>query len=150
MSSRGVPPLPAPPPSGKPFPSFIDIAASAGLRLPLVAGSSSRRYIIEAMGSGVAFLDFDNDGWLDVFLVNGSRLGPAPPGQPKPTSLLYRNNGNGTFTDVSARAGVARTGWGQSVSIADYDNDGFADIFVTYWGSNVLYRNRGNGTFEDL
>lgn len=102
------------------------------------------------MGSGVAFLDFDNDGWMDIFLVNGSRLGAPAPGQPKPTSLLYRNNHDGTFTDVSVRAGVARSGWGQSVAVADYDNNGFPDLFVTYYGTNVLYRNRGDGTFEDV
>lgn len=128
--------------------SFADVAATAGLRAPLMAGGEKRKSILEAMGSGVAFLDYDNDGWMDVFLVNGSRLGPVLP-DPKPTNHLYRNNRNGTFTDVTEKAGLASSGWGQSVAAADYDNDGHVDIFLTRWGQNKLYRNRGNGTFAD-
>jgi hypothetical protein len=150
IASRGVSPLPPPPASGRPFPvTFTDIAATAGLRQPIIAGSEPRRYIIESMGSGTAFLDFNNDGWMDIFLVNGSRVG-ASPGSTSATNMLYRNNRDGTFTDVSVRAGVARSGWGQSVTVADYNNDGHPDLFITYWGTNVLYQNRGDGTFHDV
>lgn len=140
--------MPKPKSSGRIFPgAFSDVAATAGLTQPIVAGSPLRsRYIVEAMGSGVAFLDFDNDGWLDVFLVNGTRLD----GTVAPKSLLYRNNRNGTFADVSARSGITQSGWGQGVAVADYDGDGYVDLFVTYWGRNVLYRNTGAGSFVDV
>ncbi len=108
-----------------------------------------KKYIIETTGSGAAFFDFDNDGWPDVFLVNGSTLAGFPKGQ-EPTSHLYHNNGNGTFTDVTKKAGVALTGWGQGVCAGDYDNDGWVDLFVTFWGHNVLLHNNGDGTFTDV
>lgn len=147
MASRGVPALPSPKLSGGTFPvSFSDVAHAAGLRSPQISGGEKRKYIVESMGSGVAFLDYDNDGWLDVFLVNGSRFDSAP----KPSNYLYRNNHNGTFTDVTAKAGLNKTGWGQSVAVADYDNDGHTDLFLTYWGRNALYRNQGDGTFADV
>jgi len=147
MASRGAAALPAPKTSGRVFPvSFTDVAAAAGLRSPQIAGSERRRYIVEAMGSGVAFLDYDNDGWQDIFLVNGSRFDAAP----KPGNYLYRNNRDGTFSDVTAKAGIAKPGWGQSVSAADFDNDGHTDLFVTYWGRNALFRNQGDGTFLDV
>lgn len=147
MASRGAAALPAPKSSGPVFPvSFNDVAAAAGLRSPQIAGSEKRKYILEAMGSGVAFLDYDSDGWLDIFLVNGSRFDAAP----KLSSYLYRNNRDGTFIDVTAKAGLTKEGWGQSVAAADYDNDGHTDLFITYWGRNTLYRNNGNGTFTDM
>lgn len=150
MASRGATAFPAPKSSGRIFPvSFTDVGPAAGLSAPLISGGDKRKYILEAMGAGAAFLDYDNDGWLDVFLVNGSRFESVSP-SPKPTNHLYRNNHDGTFTDVTAKAGLAKEGWGQSISVADYDNDGHADIFVTYWGHNVLYRNQGDGTFEDV
>lgn len=150
MASRGAAALPAPKASGRVFPvAFSDVAAPAGLRRPVFAGGEKRKSILEAMGSGVAFLDYDNDGFLDVFLVNGSRLGPGPT-DATATNYLYRNNGDGTFADVTAKAGLARGGWGQSVAVADYDNDGHVDLFVTYHGRNVLYRNRGDGSFADV
>ncbi|MBS1828641.1 MAG: CRTAC1 family protein [Acidobacteria bacterium] len=147
MASRGAVAAPKPKASGKAFPvSFTDVAIAAGLRQPLVSGGVRSKYVVEAMGTGVGFLDSDNDGWVDIFLVNGSRFEAGP----KATSLLYRNKGDGTFLDVTKKAGITKTGWGQSVAVADYDNDGAADLFVTYWGQNVLYRNRGDGTFADV
>ncbi len=138
-------PLPKPPKI-----NFVDIAARAGLTAKTVAGDEKRKkYIIETTGSGAAFIDYDNDGWPDVFLVNGSTLAGFPKGQ-EPTSHLYHNNGDGTFTDVSRKAGVSLTGWGQGVCAGDYDNDGWVDLFITFWGHNVLLHNNGDGTFTDV
>lgn len=129
---------------------FTDKALSSGLNTPMVFGGvTEKKYILETTGSGVAFIDYDNDGWLDIFLVNGSTLDAAESG-PKPTNHLYRNLKNGKFEDVTAKAGVARSGWGQGVCAGDYDNDGATDLFITYWGNNVLYRNAGDGTFRDV
>ena len=135
----------------KPFPvTFTDIAAQAGLRAPTVYGGvDSKKYIIETNGCGVAFFDYNNDGWTDVFVMNGTRLEGFPKGE-EPTIHLYRNNQNGTFTDVTDKARLRRSGWGSSVTVGDYDNDGFDDLFLTYYGQNVLYRNNGNGTFSDV
>jgi len=130
--------------------NFVDIAARAGLTAKTVAGDEKRKkYIIETTGSGAAFFDYDNDGWPDVFLVNGSTLAGFPNGQ-GPTSHLYHNNGDGTFADVTRKAGVALTGWGQGVCAGDYDNDGWLDLYVTFWGHNVLLHNNGDGTFTDV
>ena len=107
------------------------------------------RYIVEANGCGVAFYDYDNDGWPDIFVLNGTRLDGLPLGA-KPTNRLYKNNRDGTFTDVTEEAGLVRSGWANSVCIGDFDNDGNDDLFVTYWGQNVLYRNNGDGTFTDV
>ena len=112
----------------------------------MIGGESTKKFILETTGGGVALFDYDNDGWLDIFLVNGSRLEGFPRGQ-EPTSHLYRNNRDGTFTDVTVAAGLTHVGWGQGVCVGDYDGDGNLDLFVTYYGKNVLYRNRGNGTF---
>ena len=101
------------------------------------------------MGCGVALFDYDNDGWLDIFLVNGTSLEPAVRDR-NPTSYLFRNNRDGTFTDVTEKARLNRSGWGQGCCVGDYDNDGFDDLFVTYWGRNVLYHNNGDGTFTDV
>lgn len=125
---------------------FADVAARAGLTSPVASGTLKSRYIVESMGTGAAFLDFDNDGWLDVLLVNGSRFDGTATAGP----LLYRNRRDGTFENVSRSAGLTRTGWGQSVTAADYDNDGFTDLFLTYWGENTLYRNTGKGGFTDV
>ena len=132
-----------------PVADFRDVAASAGLTArTVIGGEHTKDYILETTGGGVAILDYDNDGWPDIFLVNGSRL----PGSPNdaPTSHLYRNNGDGTFSDVTAKAGLAGEGWGQGVCAGDYDNDGHIDLFVTYYGHQVLYRNNGDGTFADV
>ena len=149
MASRGVKPQPRGKPSGLPFHArFTNVAAHAGLREPVIYGARDRNlYIIEPMGSGIAFFDYDNDGWLDIFVLSGSRLEGPPAGA---TNRLYKNNRDGTFSDVTAKAGLTRTGWAYGVTIADYNNDGFEDIFITYWGQNVLYRNNGNGTFTDV
>ncbi len=131
--------------------SFVDVAKEAGLGGALIVGGGvqSKRYILEEMGGGVAFLDYDNDGWPDIFLVNGTRLEGFPKGQ-EPSNFLFHNNHDGTFTDVTRKAGLVHSGWGQGVCVGDYDNDGFDDIFVTYWGNNVLYHNNGDGTFTDV
>jgi hypothetical protein len=130
--------------------NFVDIAARAGLTVKTAAGDEKRKkYIIETTGSGAAFLDYDNDGWPDIFLVSGSTLAGFPNGQ-GPTSHLYHNNGDGTFTDVTKKAGLALAGWGQGVCAGDYDNDGWVDLYVTFWGHNVLLHNNGDGTFSDV
>ena len=130
--------------------SFVDVARDSGLSVKTIFGGEHKnKYLLETTGCGVAFYDYDNDGWLDIFLVNGSRLEGFPAGQ-EPTSHLFKNNRDGTFIDVTVKAGVAHSGWGQGVCIGDYDNDGFDDLFVTYYGKNVLYRNNGDGTFTDV
>ncbi len=129
---------------------FTDVAKQAGLRDLIYYGGVERvKYIVEANGCGVAFFDYDHDGWLDILVLNGSRLEGFPKGQ-EPTNHLYKNNRDGTFTDVTRQAGLVRSGWAQAVCIGDYDNDGFDDLFITYWGSNVLYHNNGDGTFTDV
>src|SRR5258708_3898101 len=130
--------------------TFVDIAERAGLTTPTTYGGvDQKKYIIETNGCGVAFIDYDNDGWPDIFLLNGTRLEGSPTGN-APTSMLYHNNRDGTFSDVTAKSGLGRTGWASAVTVGDYDNDGFDDIFTTYWGQNVLYHNNGNGTFTDV
>ena len=129
--------------------TFVDAAQSAGLTSPIIYGGVERkRYIIETNGCGVAFFDYDGDGWIDVLLLNGTRLEGFPRDQ-APTLRLYRNKRDGAFQDVTDRAGLRREGWASAVSVGDYDNDGREDLFVTYWGQNVLYRNNGDGTFTD-
>jgi enediyne biosynthesis protein E4 len=130
--------------------SFTNIAREAGLDARTVfGGEKSNTYLLETTGCGAAVLDYDGDGWLDIFLVNGSTL-EGFPGGAEPTNHLYRNKGNGTFEDVTVRARLAQSGWGQGACAGDYDNDGDDDLFVTYWGQNRLYRNNANGTFEDV
>ena len=150
-ATRNVNPLPHGAPSGKLFPvSLADVAREAGLTAKFNDGDEHRKkYILEANGSGVAFLDYDNDGREDIFLVNGSRMGGFPKGQ-EPTNHLYRNAGNGKFEDITAAAGLAHSGWGNGVCVADFDNDGYDDLYVTYFGKNVLYRNNGKGRFDDV
>ena len=129
---------------------FVHVADQAGIKHTTIYGDERKnRYLIETTGCGAAFIDFDNDGWQDVFLVNGTRLDGPPKGQ-TPTNHFYRNNGDGTFRDITEKAGLTRTGWGQSVCVGDFDNDGYDDIFVSYFGKNALYRNNGNGTFTDV
>jgi hypothetical protein len=130
---------------------FTDVTAAAGLQSAVnVSGArENKRYLLEEMGCGAAFFDYDRDGWLDIFLVNGSSLDPRVQAG-KPTSYLFHNNRDGTFTDVTTRAGLTHSGWGQACCVGDYDNDGFDDLFVSYWGRNVLYHNNGDGTFTDV
>ena len=131
-------------------PWFVEEGLRAGLTDIFICGDAAQKnYIVETLGTGGAFLDFDNDGLLDVFAVTASRLDGFAPGK-EPVNRLYRNKGNGTFEDVSRKAGVAKAGWGQGVCAGDIDNDGFVDLYVTYWGRDVLYRNRGDGTFEEI
>ena len=130
--------------------SFLNVARESGLNAKTIFGGEHKnKYLLETTGCGVAFYDYDNDGWLDIFLVNGTRLEGFPAGS-EPTSHLFRNNRDGTFTDVSLKAGVAHSGWGQGCCVGDYDNDGWDDLFVTYFGKNVLYHNNGDGTFTDV
>jgi hypothetical protein len=134
----------------------VDVAERAGLTRPSVYGGLERkRFIIETNGAGVAWIDYDNDGWVDALVLSGTRLEEGSrherswsPGE-APTNRLYRNNHHGSFTDVTDEAGLRRTGWASAVCVGDYDNDGWLDLFVTYYGQNVLYRNRG-GRFEDV
>ena len=130
--------------------SFTNVARDAGLTMTTVfGGQKTNKYLLETTGCGAAAFDYDSDGWLDIFLVNGTTLEGFPKGK-EPTNHLYRNRRDGTFEDVTAKAGLAQSGWGQGACAGDYDNDGHEDLFVTYWGQNRLYRNRGNGTFEDV
>ena len=132
---------------------FVDVASKAGITVRNVNGSvDSKRYIIEATGSGVAILDYDRDGWPDIFLVNGTTLPGAKTEdkQDKPTNHLFHNNHDGTFTDVTTKAGLVSTGWGQGACVGDYDNDGFDDIYVTGYGKNRLFHNQGDGTFKEI
>jgi hypothetical protein len=131
--------------------TFVDVGREAGLNAPNVWGAVDRkRYIIEAKGSGLAFFDYDNDGWLDIYLTNGTRLDTNWPAGKAPTSHLYKNNRDGTFTDVTEKSGLARTGWQTGVCVGDYDNDGLNDLFCTFWGHNALFHNNGDGTFTDV
>jgi enediyne biosynthesis protein E4 len=134
----------------KPVAHFTDLAVKAGLTDTVIfGGENKKKYIIETTGTGVAIFDYDNDGWSDIFVVNGTTLEGLPAGK-APTSHLYHNNHDGTFTDVTEKAGLTHTGWGQGVCVGDYDNDGYEDLYVTYYGKNVLYHNNGNGTFTDV
>ena len=150
LPSAPVDPFRAPVTAGSPVQvSFKDVAPQAGLRSVCVFGGDKvKKWILETTGCGIAFFDYDNDGWLDIFQVNGTTL-EGGAGAP-PTNHLYKNNRDGTFTNVTAAAGLTRTGWGQGVCVGDYNNDGREDLFVTYWGQNVLYRNNGDGTFTDV
>jgi enediyne biosynthesis protein E4 len=144
---------PYPPTTDHPPPAwFVDVALKAGITVRDINGNvESKRYIIEATGSGVAILDYDNDGWPDIFLVNGTNLPgtTSSSSQTKPTNHLFHNNHDGTFTDVTVKAGLVSTGWGQGACVGDYDNDGFDDIYVTGYGKNRLFHNH-NGTFKEV
>jgi hypothetical protein len=143
--------LPAPEPTSSVV--FVDVAKEAGLTVPNVwGGVHKKNYIVEAKGSGLAFFDYDQDGWLDIYLTNGVRFPgeePLPDGK-TPIQHLFKNNRDGTFTDVTEKAGLGRTGWGTGVCVGDYDNDGWDDLFCGYWGHNVLWHNNGDGTFTDV
>src|SRR5205085_8391710 len=128
---------------------FTEIVSSAsGIAWTHVSGSSPEKYLPESTGAGCAFLDYDNDGWMDIYLVNSGPCDFYTPARPL-RNALYRNNRDGTFTDVTEKAGVAGGGYGQGVAVGDYDGDGFPDIYVTQYGRNILYHNNGDGTFTD-
>ena len=132
------------------FPKYIDVGREAGLLAKTVlVGHESKDFLLSTTGGGIALLDYDNDGWLDIFVVNGWGMKVFAQGE-EPSNHLYRNNHDGTFTDVTEKAGLVRHGWGQGVCVGDYDNDGNLDLFVTYYGRNVLYHNNGDGTFNDV
>jgi hypothetical protein len=138
----------------KPIADFTDVAEKAGLTMQnIFGGIETKKYIIETTGTGVAIFDYDNDGWPDIFLVNGTRLEGTRldglPSGPAPSNHLYRNNHDGTFTDVTAKSGLTATGWGQGVCVGDYDNDGWEDLYVTYYGKNRLYHNE-KGVFTEV
>ena len=149
MATRNVTPQKRPPQSNLPFDAhFTDVAAEAGLKVPVFYGGVDHDdYILEADGCGCAFIDYDNDGWIDIFLLSGTCTSGPPPGA---TNRLYKNNRDGTFTDVTKQAGLEAVGWANSVCVGDYNNDGYEDLFCTYWGQNRLYRNMGDGTFRDV
>ena len=131
--------------------TFVNTAKESGLRARTIFGGESKnRLLLETTGCGVALFDYDDDGWLDIFLVNGTRFETNWTRGTAPTNRLYKNNRDGTFTDVTLKAGLARSGWGQGCCVGDYDNDGHTDLLVTYWGDCVLYRNLGNGSFIDV
>ena len=150
---------PAPPPPGPKSPiegtplgvSFVEVVKGSGLDVETIYGGVGKnKYLLETTGCGLAFYDYDNDGWLDVFLVNGWRLEGFAKGR-EPHCRLFKSNRDGTFTDVTKGSGLEnRTGWGQACCVGDYDNDGFDDLFVTYYGQNALYHNNGDGTFTDV
>jgi len=130
---------------------FVDVAQQAGLNVPNVwGGVDHKRSIIETKGSGLAFFDYYNDGWLDIYLTNGNRLDTVWPQGNAPTSHLFKNNRDGTFTDVTEKSGLGITGWQTGVCVGDYDNDGWDDLFCCFLGHNMLFRNNGNGTFTDV
>ena len=144
QAPKSTPPVPP-----QPAANFSDIAEKAGLTFTNVFGGlQTKKYIIETTGTGVAIFDYDNDGWPDIFLVNGTTLEGFPAGK-SPTNHLYRNNHDGTFSDVTARAGLTATGWGQGVCVGDYDNDGWEDLYVTSYGKNRLYHNQ-QGVFTEI
>jgi hypothetical protein len=129
---------------------FSDIAAKAGLTTwRHTMGSPNKRVIVEATGSGVALLDYDQDGWLDIYMVNGSTFDALSGKAAAPHAALFHNNHDGTFTDVAAKAGVTNERWGMGVAVGDYDNDGWPDLFVANFGKNRLYHNNHDGTFTD-
>jgi len=149
MASRGLQPAPRGKPSGLPFNAhFVDVAQSAGLRAPIVYGDvKTNDYVVDSMGCGVAFIDYDNDGWQDVVVLTGRRWQNTPA---EAIIRLYKNNRDGTFTDVTAQSGLGKSVWANGLAVGDYDNDGFDDIFVSCWGQNILFHNDGHGSFTDV
>jgi hypothetical protein len=159
--SGGGDPLKTPPPPAPQLPSpvtFTDITAATRINFKHHASVTSRKYLMEAMGAGVALFDYDNDGRLDIFFTNGARLDdPMPAANAQPDkrdarfwNRLYQQKPDGTFADVTERAGLAGTGYSMGAAAGDFDADGFTDLYVTAYGANMLYRNRGDGTFADV
>ncbi len=142
--------------TGPALPQFVDVAARSGVNFRYETSRTARKYLIETMGGGVAMFDYDGDGRLDLFFVNGAALQDSMEGRmpdkanPKFWNRLYHNNGDGTFTDVTEKAGVRGHSYGMGVAVGDYDNDGRPDLYVTNYGRNILYHNNGDGTFTDV
>ena len=153
-AEQRVPPtlaVPAPSSAAAPGVGYRDVTREAGLRsFRHVAGTAAKDYILEAPGSGVALFDYDGDGWLDAYLVNGATFKVLRGEEEAPSAALFRNNHDGTFTDVTAAAGVANRRWGQGACVGDFDNDGHPDLYVTNFGPNRLYRNGGQGKLTDV
>ena len=149
MATRDIAPAPRGKPSGLPFHArFVNVARAAGLHAPTIYGPTDHAdYVLESMGCGAAFVDYDNDGWLDIVLLTGRRFQSTPEGA---TIRLYRNNRDGTFADVTGKSGLGLTAWAAGITVGDYDNDGFDDLFITGWGRNFLFHNNGDGTFSDV
>ena len=152
---QGTSPLTAAP--GKSAGSFVDVTAAKGLNFRYLSSHTSRKYLLETMGPGVALFDYDNDGRLDIFLVNGASLDdPTPKGTipqktgPQYWNRLYHQKSDGSFEDVTEKAGLQGKGYGMGVAVGDYDNDGYEDLYVTAYGGNRLYHNNGDGTFTDV
>jgi hypothetical protein len=150
MASRGVAPAARGKPSGIPYnASFVNVASQAGLHPPVIYGDEGRAdYIQESIGCGVAFVDYDNDGWQDIVVLTGRRRTEPTPAEA--TIRLYHNNRDGTFKDVTAQSGLGRSVWATGITVGDYDNDGFDDIFITCYGQNILFHNDGKGVFTDV
>ncbi len=150
MATRNIRPQKRGKRSGLPFDAkFTDVAQQAGLTAPSIYGSvDTKRHILEAVGCGIAFFDYDHDGWLDILVLGGTRFGATIPAGAG--NRLYKNNRDGTFLDITAKSGLARPGWASGVAIGDYNNDGLDDLFLTYYDQNVLFRNHGDGTFTDV
>src|SRR6266404_9316923 len=147
---------PSSPPATNPG-LFVDVTAAKGLNFRYMPSHTSKKYLLETMGPGVALFDYDNDGRLDIFLVNGAPLAdPTPKGTipqktgPEYWNRLYHQKSDGTFEDITERAGLQGKGYGMGVAVGDYDNDGYEDLYVTAYGGNHLYHNNGNGTFTDV
>ena len=131
-------------------PRFENVTQKSGIDFTLTSGSPSKAYILESMSGGLGFIDYNNDGWIDIYLVNGSTLEAERLKNNRASDRLYRNNKNGTFTDVTEQTGVRDNRWGMGVCVGDINNDGFEDLYVTNFGFNILYLNNGDGTFRDF
>ena len=129
---------------------FTDVAETAGLEFRHFSGNPEKEYLLEVDGGGIAWIDYDRDGWPDLYLVNGGRWEELLTGKRTVSNALFRNNGDGTFTDVTAQARVGGNHWGMGAAVADFDNDGWPDLYVCNYGPNALYRNNGDGTFTDV
>ncbi len=132
-------------------PTFVDMHRQANINMQVVSGGAEKNFLLESVGGGIGVIDYNNDGWMDLYIVNGATIEELRSGKRKSHNVLYRNNGNGTFTDVTAQAGVGGgENWGKGVLVFDYNNDGFDDIYVCNYGPNILYKNNGDGTFTDV